>query len=150
MAELQDKSTRLHKAIKDSVVVQKAIKAALAPYRRQQYSEPVVKAVDATIETPARQIRITYSFLKYAESYRPRVPSSLLSLPVPEKEVPSKPVVCKCHHNLLCKMHFYGKEMLYLDSEESSKQVDCPELSPLKVLFGYMGVEDVDFDSVDL
>ena len=145
MAELQDKSTRLHKAIKDSVVVQKAIKAALAPYSRQQSSELVVKAVDTAIETPAQQIRVTLSFLKYAESYKPRVPVSLLSLPVP-----NKPVVCKCHHNLLCKKHSYGKEMLYLDSEEPSKQVDCPELSPLKVLFGYMGVEDVDFDSVDL
>ena len=149
MAEFKDKlSARLHKAIKENVVVQKAIKVALASYSRQQSSsESVVTAVDTATDTPAQQIneiRIydmprRFRFLNYAANHKLRVPQELLSLPIPNSEVPNNPVVCKCHHNFLCKLHYYGKEILYLDSDEPSKQVNCQKLSPLKVLFGYMG-----------
>ena len=148
MADFQDISARLKKAIKSSPVLTKAIKAALASYSRQQSSrELVVKAVDTATDTPAQQINDTriydlprrFRFLNYAANHRPRVPQELLSLPMPESEVHSNPVVCKCTHNFLCKLHFQGKEILYLDSHEPSKQVNCQKLSPLKVLFGFMG-----------
>ena len=147
MAEFQDKSASLHKAIKENVTLKKAIKAALASYSRQSSSELVVKAVDTAIDTPVQQIndiRIydlpeRFRFLNYAANHKLRVPQELLSLPISNSEVPNNPVVCKCHHNFLCKLHYYGKEILYLDSDEPSKQINCQELSPLKVLFGFMG-----------
>ena len=147
MADFQDISARLKKAIKSSPVLTKAIKAALASYSRQSSSELVVKAVDTAIDTPVQQIndiRIydlpkRFRFLNYAANHRPRVPQELLSLPIPESEVHSNPVVCKCTHNFLCRLHYHGKEILYLDSDEPNRSVNCQKLSPLKVLFGYMG-----------
>ena len=54
MAEFQDKlAAKLHKAMKDNVVVQKAIKSALASYNRQYFSN--VSVVPAT---PAQQISV--------------------------------------------------------------------------------------------
>ena len=148
MADFQDKSASLHKAIKENVTLKKAIKAALASYSRQQSdSELAVEAVDTAIDNPVQQIneiRIydlprRFRFLNYAANHRPRVPQELLSLPIPEGEVHSNPVVCKCTHNFLCRLHFHGKEILYLDSDEPNRSVNCQKLSPLKVLFGYMG-----------
>ena len=47
-------------------------------------------------------------------------------------------VDCKCHHNLRCKLHFYGEEDLYIDTDKISKPSRSQEMSPLKVLFGFM------------
>ena len=100
MADFQDISARLKKAIKSSPVLTKAIKAALASYSRQSSSELVVKAVDTAIDTPVQQIndiRIydlpkRFRFLNYAANHKPRVPQELLSLPIPENDVHSTPV----------------------------------------------------------
>ena len=117
--------------------LQKAIKEALAPYDRKFISNLVADAAFQAIDISLQQnndLPKSFSeFLKWAESHRPRVPQQLLSLPIPESEVPNNPVVCKCHHNFLCKLHYYGNDILYLDSDEPSKQI-----SPLQVLFGFM------------
>ena len=107
--------------------LRKAIKEALAPYDRKFISNLVADAVFQAVN------------ISLQRNYRPRVPQELLSLPIPESEVPNNPVVCKCHYNFLCKLHYYGKDILYLDSDEPSKQVNSQELSPLQVLFGFMG-----------
>ena len=123
--------------------LQKAIKEALEPYDRKFMSNLVADAAFQAINISLQQnndLPKSFSeFLKWAESHRPRVPQHLLSLPIPESEVPNNPVVCKCHYNFLCKLHYYGKDILYLDSDEPSKQVNSQELSPLQVLFGFMG-----------
>ena len=147
MAEFKDKlSAKLHKAMKDNVVVQNAIKSAFASYDRQNFSNvSVVPAVDTVTDTPAQQISVQndglsrrLQFLQYAESHLPRIPQELLDLPIPVVEVSDKSVVCKCHHNLTCKLHFYGEESLYVDADKISKPSQSQEMSPLKVLFGFM------------
>ena len=159
MAEFKDKlSAKLHKAMKDNVVVQNAIKSAFASYDRQNFSNvSVVPAVDTVTDTPAQQISVQndglsrrLQFLQYAESHLPRIPQELLDLPIPEDDLPKddlfipvvevsdKSVVCKCHHNLTCKLHFYGEESLYVDADKISKPSQSQEMSPLKVLFGFM------------
>ena len=74
MAEFKDKlSAKLHKAMKDNVVVQNAIKSALASYDRQYFSSvSVVPAVDTVTDTPAQQISVQndglsrrFQFLQY-------------------------------------------------------------------------------------
>ena len=166
MAEFKDKlSAKLHKAMKDNVVVQKAIKSALASYDRQYFSNvSVAPAVDIVPDTPAQQISVQNNglsrrlqFLNYAESHFPRIPQELLNLPMPKDDLPIPkvdlptddlfiPVVegsdisvdCKCHHNLRCKLHFYGEEDLYIDTDKISRPSQSQEMSPLQVLFGFM------------
>ena len=125
MADFQDKSASLNKAIKENVTLKKAIKEALASYSRQSSSELVVEAVDKAIDTPVQQINVkqTYDlpkrfrFLEFAANHRPRVPQELLHLPIPENDAHSKPVICNnCKYNFLCRVHYYGKDILYFES----------------------------------
>ena len=167
MAEFQDKlAAKLHKAMKDNVVVQKAIKSALASYERQNFSNvSVAPADDIVPDTPAQQINVQndglsrrLQFLTYAESHLPRLPQELLNLPMPKDDLPIPKVdlptddlfipvvegsdisdVCKCHHNLRCNLHFHGEEYLYIDTDKVSRLSQSQEMSPLQVLFGFMG-----------
>ena len=166
MAEFKEKFlAKLHKAMKDNVVVQNAIKLALASDDRQNCSNvSVVSAVDTVTDTPAQEISVQnglsrrLQFLTYAASHLPRLPQELLNLPRPKDDLPIPKVdlptddlfipvvegsdisdVCKCHHNLRCNLHFHGEEYLYIDTDKVSRQNQSQEMSPLQVLFGFMG-----------
>ena len=101
--------------------LKKAIKEALRPYNRQFSHELVADAVDTAIDTPLQQIddKQIYlpkrlQFLKHAAYRRPRFPQALLHLLKPENE---ECYMCNnCKYNFLCRVHYYGKEILYLDS----------------------------------
>ena len=115
---------RLTKAIKENEILEKAIKEALRPYNRQFSSELVADAVDTAIDTPLQQIddKQIYlpkrlQFLKHAANHRPRFPQALSHLLKPENDECYRPVICNnCKYNFLCRVHYYGKEILYLDS----------------------------------
>ena len=116
MADFQDKSASLNKAIKENVTLKKAIKEALALYSRQSSSELVADAVDKAIDTPMQQIKDKqvydlpkrFQFLKYAENHRPRVPQELFHLPMPVDVVHSTPVICnKCKDVFLRRVHHW-------------------------------------------
>ena len=161
-------TAKLHTAMKDNVVVQNAIKSALASYDGQNVSNvSVVPAVNTVTDTPAQQISVQdnglsrrFQFLKYAESHLPRIPQELLDLPIPEYDLPKddlpipmveisdKSDVCKCHHNLTCKLHFYGEEFLYVDTDKISKSNQSQEMNPLQVLFGF--IDDFPMSKDDL
>ena len=178
MADFQDKSASLNKAIKDNVSLTKAIKAALASYSRQSSSELVVKAVDTAIDTPVQQIydKQIYDlpkrlqFLNFAANHKPRVPQELLSLPIPENDVHSKPVICnKCKdvflrtvycwlrvqemNNFKC-FHdspIFGENIvLQRHSINSDSDIAEQQLNSLGVLFDFIEKNYYDFDSVDL
>ena len=105
--------------------LKRAIKEALRPYNRQFLSELVADAVDKAIDTPLQQIddKQIYDlpkrllFLKHAANRRPRFPQALLHLLKPENDECYRSVICNnCKYNFLCRVHYYGKEILYLDS----------------------------------
>ena len=147
MAEFKDKlAAKLHKAMKDNVVVQKAIKSALASYERQNLSNvSVAPAMDIVPDTPAQQINLhserlsrrQQQLLSYAERPLPRLPQELLFIPVVEGSDISD--VCRCHHNLRCHLHFHGEEYLYIDTDKVNRPNQSREMNPLQVLFGFMG-----------
>ena len=132
-------SAKLHKAIKDNVVVQKAIKSAFASYDRQNFTN---------VSVQDNGLSRRFQFLKYAESQLPRIPQELLDLPIPMVEISDKSDVCKCHHNLTCKLHFYGEEFLYVDADKISKSNQSQEMNPLQVLFGF--IDDFPMSKDDL
>ena len=114
-------TVRLTKAIKENENLNKAIKDALRPYDKQSSQELVADAVDTAVDTPLQQIdeKQIYlpkqlQFLKHPAYRSPRYPQALLHLRKPENEECYMCVNCK--YNFLCRMHFYGKEILYLES----------------------------------
>ena len=141
MADFQDISARLKKAIKSSPVLTKAIKAALASYSRQSSSELVVKAVDTAIDTPVQQIydKQIYDlpkrlqFLNFAANHKPRVPQELLSLPIPENDVHSTPV-----------QHIYDKQ-IYIENDVHSKPVICNKCKDvfLRTVYCWLRVQEM-------
>ena len=147
MAELQDSlAVRLHKAMKNNVVVQKAIKSALASYERQNLSNvSVAPAMDIVPDTPAQHINLHserlsrrhQQILACAERPLPRLPQELLLMPVVEGSDISD--VCRCHHNLRCHLHFQGEEYLYVNTDYVNRPNQSREMDPLQVLFGFMG-----------
>ena len=147
MAEVQDSlAVRLHKAMKNNVVVQKAIKSALASCERLNSSD-VSEAPDMDIvpDTPVQQINLHSGRLsrRYQQILAcekrplPRLPQELLLLPVVEGSDISD--VCRCHHNLRCHLHFQGEEYLYVNNENVNRPKQSREMDPLQVLFGFMG-----------
>ena len=123
--------------------LKQAIKEALAPYDRKFVNGLVDDAVSQAVN------------ISLQRNYRPRVPQHLLSLPMPESVVPNNSVVCKCHHNLSCTLHYIGKETLYVDSVEHSvahqqSSIADQQLSSLKVLFDVIEENYLDFQSVDI
>ena len=151
MADSRGKRASLNKAIKENVTLKKAIKEALASYNRQTRSELVVEAVDKAIDTPVQQINDKkyydlpkrFQFLNYAVNHRPRVPQELLHLPMPENEEVFRPVNCQ-KHQCVCGFESRFREFKHLQrqrqhSEDLQRHIADQQISPLKVLFGFMG-----------
>ena len=154
MAELQDSlAVRLHKAMKNNAVVQKAIKSALASFERQNSSNvSEAPAMDIVPDTPVQQInrhsgrlsRRHQQILDYAKRPLPRLPREFLPAPtddlfIPVVEGSDISDVCRCHHNLRCHLHFQGEEYLYVNNENVNRPNQSREMDPLQVLFGFMG-----------
>ena len=124
--------------------LKQAIKEALAPYDRKFVNGLVDDVVSQAVD------------ISLQRNYRPRIPQEVLALPMPKSEVSTNnSVVCKCHHNLLCSLHYFGKEILYIDSVEHSiahqqSSIADQQLSSLKVLFDVIEENYLDFQSVDI
>ena len=124
--------------------LKQAIKEALAPYDRKFVNGLVDDAVSQAVD------------ISLQRNYKIRIPQEVLDLPMPKSEVSTNnSVVCKCHHNLLCTLHYSGKEILYIDSVEHSiayqqSSIADQQLSSLKVLFDVIEEKYVDFQSVDV
>ena len=151
MADFQGKPASLKKAIKENVILKKAIKEALAPYNRQIRSELVADVVDKASDTQLQQnsdkqnydLPKRFQFLKYAANHRPRIPQALLNLPVPENEEGFRPVICQ-RNQCVCSFESRFREYKYLQSQRQHfEDLQChiadQQISPLKVLFGFMG-----------
>ena len=151
MADFQGKPASLNKAIKENVILKKAIKEALAPYNRQIRSELVADVVDKASDTQLQQnsdkqnydLPKRFQFLKYAANHRPRIPQALLNLPVPENEEGFRPVICQ-RNQCVCSFESRFREYKYLQSQRQHfEDLQChiadQQISPLKVLFGFMG-----------
>ena len=147
MAEVQDSlAVRLHKAMKNNVVVQKAIKSALASCERLNSSNvSEAPATDTVSDTSVQHIdlqsgrlsRRYQQILACEKRPLPRLPQELLLLPVVEGSDISD--VCRCHHNLRCHLHFQGEEYLYVNNESVNRPNQNREMDPLQALFGFMG-----------
>ena len=123
--------------------LKRAIKEALRPYNRQFLSELVADAVDKAIDIPQQNNDLPkrFQFLRWAESHRPRVPQALLNLPVPEKEESFRPVNCQ-RNQCVCSFESRFREYKYLQrqhSEDLQSPIAEQQISPLQVLFGFMG-----------
>ena len=126
--------------------LQKAIKEALAPYDRKFISNLVADAVSQAIDISLQQnndLPKRFQFLKWAESHRPRIPQALLNLPVPENEEGFRPVICQ-RNQCVCSFESRFREYKYLQSQRQHfEDLEChiadQQISPLYVLFGFMG-----------
>ena len=136
MADFPDKPASLKKAIKE----------ALAPYNRQFISELVADAVSKAIDISLQQnndLPKRFQFLKWAESHKPAIPQSLLNVPVPEIEESFRPVICQ-RNQCVCSFDSRFREYNYLQSQRQHfDDLQChiadQQISPLQVLFGFMG-----------
>ena len=152
MAEVQDSlAVRLHRAMKNNAVVQKAIKSALASYERLNSSDvSEAPATDTVSDTPVQQnnlhserlSRRHQQILDYAQRPLPRLPREFLPTDdsfIPVVEGSDISDVCRCHHNLRCHLHFQGEEYLYVNTDYVNRPNQSREMDPLQVLFGFMG-----------
>ena len=152
MAEVQDSlAVRLHKAMKNNAVVQKAIKSALASYERHNSSNvsetPAMDIVpDASVQQnnlhSGRLSRRYQQILDYAQRPLPRLPREFLPTDdsfIPVVEGSDISDVCRCHHNVRCHLHFQGQEYLYVNTDYVNRPNQSREMDPLQVLFGFMG-----------
>ena len=126
--------------------LQKAIKEALAPYDRKFVSNLVADVVSQAIDISLQQnndLPKRFQFLKWAESHRPRIPQALLNLPVPENEEGFRPVICQ-RNQCVCSFESRFREYKYLQGQRQHfEDLQChiadQQISPLQVLFGFMG-----------
>ena len=153
-SDFQDKPASLKKAIKENASLKKAIKEALAPYDRKFISNLVADVVSQAIDISLQQnndLPKRFQFLKWAESHRPRIPQALLNLPVPENEEGFRPDIYKRTNtdiykrtNTFTSFESRFREYKYLQSQRQHfEDLQChiadQQISPLQVLFGFMG-----------
>ena len=105
-------------------------------------ADAVSQAIDISLQQN-NDLPKRFQFLKWAESHRPRIPQALLNLPVPENEEGFRPVICQ-RNQCVCSFESRFREYKYLQSQRQHfEDLEChiadQQISPLLVLFGFMG-----------